>query len=78
MHIPQTNPLQGVAPISGVDIVLHKFAGVSWHVLVPYTLFGAGLMAYSQVRLVHGQRALKQQAAQSTLKKSPSKKRSRK
>ena len=62
MHIPTTTPLGGIAPVSGADLALHDFVHVSWHVLMPYTLFGAGLMAYSQARLLRGQRALKKES----------------
>jgi hypothetical protein len=63
MHIPQTTPLGSVAPLSGVDLSLHEFVGLSWHVLMPYTLLGGGLMFYSQYRLLRGQRALKRESA---------------
>ena len=63
MHIPQTTtPIASVTPISSLDAVLHGFVGVSWHVLMPYTILGAGLMAYSQARLIQGQHALNRQA----------------
>ena len=62
MHIPQTTQLGTIAPLSGAGLSLHEFAGVSWHVLMPYTLLGAGLMSYSQYRLLRGQRALNRQA----------------
>ena len=61
MHIPQTTPVASITPISGVDAVLHGFVGVSWHVLMPYTVLGAGLMAYSQARLLKGQYVLNRQ-----------------
>ncbi len=63
MHIPQTTPATTVVPATGLSTALHEFVGVSWHVLAPYAVLGAGLMAYSQVRLVRGQRALNRQAA---------------
>jgi len=49
--------------VSTVDVSLHELVGINWHVLLPYTVFGAGLMFYSQYRLVRGQQVLKQQAA---------------
>lgn len=61
MHIPQTTPVASIAPLSGVDVTLHEFAGLSWHVLMPYALFGGGLIIYSHVRLLRGQRVLNQQ-----------------
>jgi len=59
MHIPRATPVSTVAPISGVAASLHTIANLSWHVLLPYTLLGAGIMAYSQFKLFRGQRALK-------------------
>jgi hypothetical protein len=61
MHIPQTTPTPTIAPITGVDLGLHRFIGLSWHVLMPYTLFGACLVIYSQTRLALGERAYKKQ-----------------
>jgi hypothetical protein len=63
MHIPQTNPLPSLGPVSSSTIVIHKLAGLSWHVLMPYTLLGAGLMVYSQVRFMRGQRLHNQQVS---------------
>jgi hypothetical protein len=62
MQIPQMTLTANVVRFSSVDTTLHEVAGVSWHVLLPYTLFGAGLMAYSQARLTWGQHILRQQA----------------
>ena len=64
MHIPVTTPLGSIAPLSGVEISLHEFTGLSWHVLMPYALFGAVLMSYSQYRLLRGQRVLNRQAGE--------------
>jgi hypothetical protein len=63
MYIPQTISTISVARVSSLDVTLHEVAGINWHVLLPYTVFGAGLMTYSQYRLVRGQHILKQQAA---------------
>jgi hypothetical protein len=60
MYTPITNPIFGtVAPIASTDISLHVLLGLSWHILLPYTIFGALLMIYSQTRLMRGQRELK-------------------
>jgi hypothetical protein len=69
MHIPQTLPAASVIHISSVDITLHEVTGASWHILLPYTLFGVGLMVYSQTRLIYGQRVMKQQATNSGRKR---------
>lgn len=50
-----------VLPIASVDLSLHTFLGVSWMILLPYTVFGAALMIYSQTRLMRGQRAIKRE-----------------
>lgn len=71
MHIPQMSPTAAVLRVSGLDATLHEVAGVNWHVLLPYTALGGGLMVYSQVRLLRGQHVLKRQAAK------PAKKRTR-
>jgi hypothetical protein len=60
MYTPVTTPIFGsLAPTATVDLSLHTFIGVSWHILLPYTLFGGVLMIYSQSRLILGQRSLK-------------------
>lgn len=46
-----------------IDTTLHEAAGISWHVLLPYTFFGAGLMVYSQIRLTWGQHIMSKQAS---------------
>jgi hypothetical protein len=61
MHIPQTTPIASIAPLSGAEVTLHEFVGLSWHVLMPYSLFGGGLIIYSHVKLLRGQRVLNQQ-----------------
>lgn len=59
MHVPYTTtPITTVGPLTGLDTSLHEFVGVSWHILMPYTLLGAALMLYSQTRLLRGQHAL--------------------
>lgn len=60
MQIPQMTPVASIVPLTSFDATLHQLVGVSWHVLIPYTVLGAGLMTYSQARLVRGQRALGQ------------------
>jgi hypothetical protein len=62
MQIPTSAPVSTIAPISGVDAALHTFVGVSWHILLPYTLFGALVMIYSQNRLMRGQRIINREA----------------
>ena len=66
MQIPNNLPVGTIAPISGVDAALHTFVGVSWHVLLPYTVFGAVVMVYSQNRLMRGQRMINREARADT------------
>jgi hypothetical protein len=61
MHIPQTTPVASIAPLSGAEVTLHEFVGLSWHVLMPYSLFGGGLIIYSHAKLLRGQRVLSKQ-----------------
>lgn len=62
MYVPKNLSLLGsLAPAPGVGIALHTFLGITWDVLLPYTLLGVGLMLYSQTRLVRGQREIKRQ-----------------
>jgi hypothetical protein len=62
MYIPSNATLLGsLTPITSIDVSLHTFLGVSWVILLPYTVFGAALMVYSQSRLVRGERAMKRQ-----------------
>lgn len=63
MQIPQMTLTANVVRFSSVDMTLHEVAGFSWHVLLPYTFFGAALMIYSQLRLTWGQHILRQQQA---------------
>ena len=53
-----TTPTSTILPITGVDASIHKFVGVSWRILIPYTIVGIGLMIYCQIRLLRGQREL--------------------
>ncbi len=55
---PQISLVSSVMPVSSTDVALHELVGISWHMLIPYTILGVGLMTYGQVRLVRGQRAL--------------------
>ncbi|MDB5176214.1 MAG: hypothetical protein JWM81_1072 [Candidatus Saccharibacteria bacterium] len=60
MYTPTNAPLLGsLAPVTSVDLSLHTLLGASWHILLPYTVFGGVLMVYSQSRLIRGQRQLK-------------------
>jgi len=62
MQVPYTTPTGSIVPLGAVDVSLHKFVNLSWHVLMPYTLLAGGIMAYSQIRLLRGQRALKRES----------------
>ncbi len=60
MYTPLSTPVFSTTlPIASVNLSLHTFFGVTWHILLPYTLFGAVLMIYCQTKLIRGQRALK-------------------
>ncbi|USN96985.1 MAG: hypothetical protein H6797_02225 [Candidatus Nomurabacteria bacterium] len=62
MYVPTNMTLVGsLAPITTVDFSLHTFLGVSWLVLLPYTVFGVVLMVHSQSKLIRGERELKRQ-----------------
>jgi hypothetical protein len=62
MYVPTNITLIGsITPISAIDFSLNTFLGVSWLILLPYTLLGIVLMAYGQSRLMQGERMLKQQ-----------------
>jgi hypothetical protein len=63
MYTPTNITIVGGLPITAIDLSLHTFLGISWLILLPYTLFGVALMIYSQNRLMHGQRALKRDEA---------------
>jgi hypothetical protein len=68
MYVPTNSAfIGGITPITSVDVTLHTFLGVSWHILLPYTIFGAALMAYGQTRLLIGQQQLKSQEAAFTI-----------
>lgn len=56
MNIPQINLSASVTPLTSIDLSVHQLIGVSWHILLPYTFFGTGLMLYSQFRFISGQR----------------------
>ncbi len=58
MHIPQPSPSSAILPVGGIGAGLHHFAGVSWDVLMPYTILGTGLMVYSHFRLIRGQQVM--------------------
>jgi hypothetical protein len=60
MYTPTSSTIVGsITPITAMDISLHTFLGVSWMLLLPYTILGAGLMFYAQGRLINGERKLK-------------------
>lgn len=61
MYTPIPTIFGSIVPATGADLTLHTFLGISWHILLPYTLFGIALMVYSQNRLFRGQRALKRE-----------------
>jgi hypothetical protein len=62
MYVPTNITLIGsITPITAIDFSLNTFLGVSWLILLPYTLLGIVLMVYGQSRLMQGERALKQQ-----------------
>jgi hypothetical protein len=71
MQLPQMTLGANVVRATTVDTSLHEIAGISWHVLLPYTFFGAGLMVYSQLKLTRGQHILRQQATVRRKKRSP-------
>lgn len=57
---PNLSFFGAITPITGgIDLSLHTFLGVSWSLLLPYTLFGLVLMAYSHSRLMKGQFQMK-------------------
>ena len=73
MQVPHTiTPLTTLGPISGLDASLHEVVGVSWHILMPYTLLGAALMLYSQTRLLRGQHVMAKATKNATSKKKKS------
>jgi hypothetical protein len=62
MYLPNNLSLLGaLTPTAGIDLSLHTLLGLSWHILLPYTLLGAALMIYSQGRLARGERELRRQ-----------------
>jgi len=59
MYTPlNTSFASGVTTMATVDLSLHSALGVSWKILLPYTIFGAILIVYSQSRLYKGQFAI--------------------
>ncbi len=57
---PNLSFFGAITPIAGgIDLSLHTFLGISWSLLLPYTLFGLVLMAYSHSRLMKGQYTMK-------------------
>jgi hypothetical protein len=65
MYTPTNTPLFGsITPVTTIDLSLHTFLGVSWHILLPYTVFGIAIMVYSHGRLMRGQRELKRATVQ--------------
>ncbi len=62
MYLPSNSTVLGsIAPVATIDVSLHTFLGISWVILLPYTLFGIALMVYSQGRLMHGEHSLRNQ-----------------
>ena len=62
MYAPTNITLIGsLTPAAAIDLSLNTFVGVSWHILLPYTILGIGLMIYGQSRLMRGERMLKSQ-----------------
>jgi hypothetical protein len=76
MHVPQTTLVSNIVPVSGgVDVTLHNLVGLSWEILIPYTILGLGLMAYGQIRLARGERMLNGQQRPKNARKKPGKQR---
>lgn len=61
MYLPNISITGSLPPIATVDIALNTFLGISWLILLPYTLLGVALMVYSQSRLMRGEHLLKKQ-----------------
>lgn len=62
MYSPLSNPIfASIAPVTAIDLTINNFLGISWSILLPYTIFGITLMAYSHIMLMRGQKALKQE-----------------
>jgi hypothetical protein len=62
MYVPSNITIVGsLTPITTIDVALNTFLGISWLILLPYTLLGIGLMIYSQSRLMRGESLLKKQ-----------------
>jgi len=59
MHILRPTPVTNIAPLSAsTALPIHQFTGISWHILMPYSILGALIMIFSHVRLVIGQREI--------------------
>ncbi len=54
MQIPQPSIPSTIIKVSTVSTGVHELIGLSWRVLVPYTVFGLLLVIYGQVRLMIG------------------------
>lgn len=64
MYIPNTTIIGSIVPVTGgIDIGLNTLLGIGWHILLPYTFLGIGLMLWSQSRLYKGERELRRQTA---------------
>jgi hypothetical protein len=62
MYVPTNITIIGsLTPVTAIDFSLNTFLGISWLILLPYTLFGVALMIYGQSRLMRGERMLKSQ-----------------
>lgn len=62
MYVPTNSVVLGsITPITAIDVSLNTFLGISWMILLPYTILGGALMIYSHNRLMRGQRQLKKQ-----------------
>lgn len=56
MYTPLNNTLaSSITTATFVDVSVHNILGLSWKILLPYTVFCVGLMIYSQSRLIRGQ-----------------------
>ena len=67
MYVPTNITLVGGLPITAIDLSLNTFLGISWLILLPYTLLGVALMIYGQSRLMRGERTLRRQGAVAAL-----------
>ena len=67
MYTPTNITIVGGLPITAIDLSLNTFLGISWMILLPYTLFGVALMIYSQGRLLRGQTQLRRDEREDSL-----------